>query len=382
MNNKENNSCEAVNKIFVTRPSMAPIDEYIEKIQLLWDSHSITNMGKFHNELEKRLADYLDVPEIALTVNGHVALEFAIQSFGFPPGAEIITTPFSFVSTSHAIVRSGCVPVFCDIKYMDGTIDENEIEAKITDKTVAILPVHVYGNICNVDAIEDIARSHNLHVIYDAAHAFGETYKKQGIGNYGDTSIFSFHATKVFNTIEGGAVVCKKHEMYEKIHALRNFGIRGEEHIIDIGSNGKMNEFAAAMGLCNLNHIKEAIEARRYISDKYKLYIERMPGIHILDRNNCDLRNYAYFPMIIENDFPLSRDELYERFRKNGVYARKYFWPLIPKAECYMHRFSNISLEVAEDMSNRCITLPIYEGMQDEEIQRVLNILIECQKDR
>ena len=377
MDNKRNISHEVADKIFVTKPSMASFDEYIEKIRVLWDSHWITNMGEYHNELEKRLADYLDVPEIALTVNGHMALEFAIQSFGFPPGAEIITTPFTFVSTVHAIVRCGYVPVFCDIKSIDGTIDEKKIETLITDKTVAVLPVHVYGNICNVDAIEDIARKHNLRVIYDAAHAFGETYNKKGIGNYGDMSIFSFHATKVFNTIEGGAVVCKNHEMYEKIHALRNFGIRGEEHIIDVGSNGKMNEFVAAMGLCNLNHIEEAIEARKYISDKYKLGIESISGLRLLNINNCDVRNYAYFPIIVENDFPLSRDELYEKFRRNGIYARKYFWPLIPKAECYMHQYGNICLEVAEDMSNRCLTLPIYEGIQEEAVQRVVDILIE-----
>ena len=216
-------------KIYVTRPSMPSYEEYIEAIKPLWDSHWITNMGTYHRQLEEKLKEYLDVPELSLMVNGHMALELAIQSFGFPKGAEVITTPFTFISTTHAIVRNGLQPVFCDVKLSDGTIDETKIEELITEKTVAILPVHVYGNVCNVEEIQRIADKYSLKVIYDAAHAFGVKYNGKGIGGYGDASIFSFHATKVFNTIEGGAVTFSDHKMYDKLYNLKNFGIRGED---------------------------------------------------------------------------------------------------------------------------------------------------------
>jgi len=265
-------------RILVTRSSMPPYEEYIEAIKPLWDSHWLTNMGQYHKELEQQLAEYLDVPEISLTVNGHMALELAIQSFDFPEGAEVITTPFTFISTTHAIVRNKLQPVFCDVKEDDGTIDETKIEDLITEKTVAILPVHVYGNVCNVEAIQEIADKYNLKVIYDAAHAFGEKYLDKGIGNYGDVSIFSFHATKVFNTIEGGAVVCKNHERYERLRDLKNFGIRGEELVVAVGANAKMNEFAAIMGLCNLKHIDKAMEARKRICEYYHEEISKIEG--------------------------------------------------------------------------------------------------------
>ena len=250
-------------KIFVTRSSMPSFEEYTEAIKPLWDSHWLTNMGRYHKELEEKLCDYLNVNELSLMVNGHMALELAIQSFGFPEGSEVITTPFTFISTTHAIVRNGLKPVFCDVKMEDGTIDETKIEDLITEKTVAILPVHVYGNICNIEKISEIAFKYNLKVIYDAAHAFGEKYKGKGIGQYGDASIFSFHATKVFNTIEGGAVTFSDHHIYEKLYNLKNFGIHGEELVTDIGANAKMNEFCAIMGLCNLRHIDTAIESRK-----------------------------------------------------------------------------------------------------------------------
>ena len=236
-----NGQDESLNKINVTRSSMPPFEEYCEAIRPLWDSHWLTNMGEYHQELEHKLSKYLNVPKISLTVNGHMALELAIQAFGFPEGSEVITTPFTFISTTHAIVRNHLQPVFCDVKETDGTIDETKIEELITPKTVAILPVHVYGNICNVEAIDKIAHKYGLKVIYDAAHAFGEIYKGKGVGNFGDVSVFSFHATKVYNTIEGGAVVCKRQEMYDKLYNLKNFGIRGEELVVSIGANAKMN---------------------------------------------------------------------------------------------------------------------------------------------
>ena len=238
--------------ILVTQSFMPPYEEYIQAIKPLWDSHWITNMGQYHQELECRLKDYLDVPELSLTVNGHMALELVVQAMGFPENSEVITSPFTFVSTTHAIVRNRLKPVFCDVKLEDGTIDESKIENLITDNTVAIVPIHVYGNICNIEKIQQIADKYKLKVIYDAAHAFGVTYKDKGIGNYGDASIFSFHATKIFHTIEGGAVASNDHKLYEKIYNLKNFGIRGEETVCEVGANAKMNEFQAAMGLSNL----------------------------------------------------------------------------------------------------------------------------------
>ena len=248
-------------RINVTRSSMPPYEEYIEAIRPLWDTHWITNMGRYHMELENQLKRYLGVPEISLMVNGHMSLELAIQMMEFQKeGGEVITTPYSFISTTHAIVRNGLKPVFCDIKWSDATIDEDKIEELITDKTVAILPVHVYGNICNVEKIQEIADKYNLKVIYDAAHAFGIKYKNKGIGNWGDASIFSFHATKVFNTIEGGAVTFQERKYYKKLYNLKNFGIHDEEIVVDIGANAKMNEFCAIMGLCNLRHIDLAMQ--------------------------------------------------------------------------------------------------------------------------
>ena len=265
--------------IFVTRSSMPDLDEYIKMISPLWESHCLTNMGEYHNRLEKELKEYLHVPQLSLMVNGHMALELAIQALGFPAGAEIITTPFTFVSTTHAIIRNNLEPVFCDIKMSDYTIDEDKIEGLISKKTVAILPVHVYGNICNVKKIQKIADEYGLKVIYDAAHAFGEKVDGVGVGNFGDISIFSFHATKVFNTIEGGAVTFKDEKIYGKLYELKNFGIHSEEVIAEVGANAKMNEFSAAMGLCNLKHINTDINIRKKLVDYYRERLKDLPGI-------------------------------------------------------------------------------------------------------
>ena len=269
-------------KILVTQSSMPPYEEYIEAIKPLWESHWLTNMGTYHKELEEELKQYLGVPELSLMVNGHMALEMAIQAFDFPEDSEVITTPFTFVSTTHAIVRNRLKPVFCDVKMSDGTIDETKIEDLITEKTVAIVPVHVYGNVCNVEAIQEIADKYNLKVIYDAAHAFGVKYKGVGIGNYGDASVFSFHATKVFNTIEGGAVAFSDHKIYEKLYNLKNFGIRGEELVVAVGANAKMNEFAAIMGLCNLKYLNHAMEERKMKDAYYREKLRQIQGIQFL----------------------------------------------------------------------------------------------------
>lgn len=362
-------------EIYVTRSTMPSYEEYIEAIKPLWDSHWLTNMGKYHQQLECELKEYLGVPELSLMVNGHMALEMAIQAFDFPRNAEVITTPFTFISTTHAIVRNGLQPVFCDIKKTDGTIDETKLEEVITEKTVAIVPVHVYGNVCNVEEIQRIADKHHLKVIYDAAHAFGEKYQGKGIGSYGDASVFSFHATKVFNTIEGGAVAFEDHRLYEKLYNLKNFGIRGEEMVVEVGANAKMNEFSAIMGLCNLKHIEETLQTRR---KKYNFYckgIDRIKGLKRLQGRGKTEQNYAYFPIIVEESYGLSRDELYLYLREHNVYSRKYFYPLTSDQECFGNKYQSISLDIARKLSDHVLVLPFYEEISEEEIELICNVL-------
>ena len=254
--------------INVTQSSIPSYEEYCEEIKSIWDSKWLTNMGTKHHQLQNELEAYLGVPNVSLFTNGHLALENILEAFDFPKGSEIITTSFTFASTTHAIARKGYVPVFCDIKFDDYTVDETEIEALITDKTAAILPVHVYGNVCNVDAIQKIADKHNLTVIYDAAHAFGVEYSGIGIANFGDASMFSFHATKVFNTIEGGAVCYSDSKFNQILKDIKNFGIHGPEEVLYVGGNAKMNEFQAAMGICNLRHIDDEIKKRKAVYER------------------------------------------------------------------------------------------------------------------
>lgn len=362
-------------KILVTRSSMPPYEEYIEAIKPLWDSHWLTNMGTYHRQLENELKEYLDVPELSLMVNGHMALELAIQAFGFPEGSEVITTPFTFISTTHAIVRNRLKPVFCDVKLTDGTIDENKIESLITDKTVAILPVHVYGNVCNVEEIQKIADRHHLKVIYDAAHAFGVKYKGRGIGSYGDASIFSFHATKVYNTIEGGAVAFPNHDMYEKLYNLKNFGIRGEELVTDIGANAKMNEFCAIMGLCNLSNIDKSIHEREKKYQVYREGLKNIKGIRLFEKNKVDRDNYAYFPILIENEYGMSRDQLYGYLKERNIFSRKYFYPLTAEQQCYKEKYNCGVLKCAKKLSMQVLALPFYEQLDVEIIQKVVKII-------
>ncbi len=362
-------------EIFVTRSSMPPYEEFIEAIKPLWDTHMLTNMGTYHRQLEKELAAFLDVPEISLTVNGHMALELAIQSFDFPEGSEIITTPFTFISTTHAIVRNKLNPVFCDVKKSDGTIDETKIEELITEKTVAILPVHVYGNFCNVEEIQRIADKYNLKVIYDAAHAFGETYNGKGIGNYGDASIFSFHATKVYNTIEGGAVVCKNHEKYERLKDLKNFGIRGEELVASVGANAKMNEFCAIMGLLNLKYVDDVIATRKEKFEEYMAGLAGQKAISFFDFSKVSQRNYAYFPILINKHSKVSRDEIYDRLRDEGYHARKYFYPLTSDQACFKNKYIKNDLDVARKLAKQILLLPIYDTLELSDIDKMSDIL-------
>ena len=331
--------------------------------------------GRYHQELEKKLAEFLDVPEVSLMVNGHMALELVIQSFDFPKGSEVITTPFTFISTTHAIVRNGLKPVFCDVKASDGTIDENKIESLITENTVAILPVHVYGHACNVDKIQEIAYKYNLKVIYDAAHCFGVNYKGKGIGNYGDASIFSFHATKVFNTIEGGCVVCKNHDIYEKLYNLKNFGIRGEELVVSVGANSKMNEFSAIMGLCNLKRYDTAIAGRKRAFDLYMDKLKNAPGINFFEDQTDITRNYAYFPILVGDEVG-GRNVLYDRLKENGIYSRKYFYPLTSDQACFKNKHKDAELDVARNLSNRVLVLPMYEELTPEDVERICKCIV------
>lgn len=361
--------------IYVTKPSMPSYEEYIEAIRPLWDSHWLTNMGKYHQNLEIQLKKYLEVSGLSLMVNGHMALELAIQAMDFPDGAEVITTPFTFVSTTHAIIRNGLTPVFCDVKTSDGTIDETKIEELITKKTVAIIPVHVYGNVCNVEEIQRIADKYGLKVIYDAAHAFGVKYKGKGVGNFGDISVFSFHATKVFNTIEGGAAVFSEPRIYERLYNLKNFGIRGEEMVVSVGSNAKMNEFAAIMGLCNLKHVKESIAKRKMLCEEYERFLKKIPGIRTFEKNEDVEQNYGYFPILIEKEYPLSRDELYEWLKKNGIYTRKYFCPLTTDQVCFEDKYKMLKLGCARELAEKILALPIYEGLKVNEIIRIIKVI-------
>lgn len=361
-------------KILVTRTSMPPYEEFIEMIKPLWDTHWLTNMGKYHQELEEKLREYLQVGQLSLMVNGHMSLEMTIQAMQFPEGSEVITTPFTFVSTTHAIIRNRLKPVFCDIKWTDFTIDESKIESLITEKTVAIIPVHVYGNICNVEAIEQIAKKHNLTVIYDAAHAFGETYKGKGVGCYGDASIFSFHATKVYNTIEGGAVASDSRELYEKLYNLKNFGIQNENVVADIGANAKMNEFAAIMGLCNLKYVEENIRTRK---KKVRLYNQELENISFVRTPRFDnpdvIYNYAYYPVVFSTE--KQRDYIYGILKNENIYTRKYFYPLTADADCFEGKYKECPLNVARDVSSRILVLPLYPELEDEAISRITEVI-------
>lgn len=357
-------------KIYVTRSSMPPYEEFIEMIRPLWETRRLTNMGMYHEELENRLRDKLSVPYLSLMVNGHMALELAIQALGLPEGKEVITTPFTFISTTHAIVRNRLKPVFCDIKPDDYTMDEEKLEGLITNRTAAILPVHVYGNICNVERIQEIADRHGLKVIYDACHAFGETYKGHGVGSFGDVSVFSFHATKVYHTLEGGAVTFAEERLYEKLYNLKNFGIQGEELITDIGANAKMNELSAIMGLCNLREIDQNIALRKERVQLYDELLNHTEGLRLPEFYSKDIQyNYGYYPVLFADKE--SRDRIYDRLRREDIYARKYFYPLTADAECFRGDYKLAELQNARQISDRVLVLPLYPELEHEVIAHI-----------
>ncbi len=363
--------------INVTRSSMPLFEEFCEEIKELWDSHWLTNMGKKHKQLQAELEKYLDVPHVALYTNGHLALENVLAALGLEKGGEIITTPFTFASTTHAIVRCGFAPVFCDVNDKDYTMDVTKIESLITDKTVAILPVHVYGNMCNVEEIDRIAKKHNLKVIYDAAHAFGVTYNGVSSASFGDASMFSFHATKVFNTIEGGAVTFGDDNLVQILNDIKNFGIRGPEDVEYIGGNAKMNEFQASMGICNLRHIDEELAKRKRAVEHYRTRLGGVDGIKLCPKQDGVVSNYAYFPVVFDG-YKYTRDDIFSMLREKDIIARKYFYPLTNAFACYKN-FPNAGEDktpIAKHIAHRVLTLPLYADLTNEEIDQICDIIL------
>lgn len=360
-------------QIPVTASSLPPIEEYINEIKDIWQTRWLTNMGDKHILLESKLASYLGAKCVSLFTNGHLALEAAISALELT--GEVITTPFTFASTTHAIVRCGLTPVFCDINDIDYTIDADKIESLITDKTSAIIPVHVYGNICNVEEIAKIAAKHNLRVIYDAAHTFGEKLNDISVANFGDMSMFSFHATKVFNTIEGGALVFNDESYLPIVKGLKNFGITGKETVPYIGGNSKMNEFQAAMGLCNLRHIDNNIRKRKAIAERYFLNLKGIKGIKLNPIQVGVKSNYAYFPVVFDG-FKKNRNELYESLLSENIYTRKYFYPLTNMFECYVGKFNADNTPIAKYIADRVLTLPMYPDLSLEDVDRVCDAIV------
>lgn len=366
------------NKILVTRSSMPEFDEYIHEIRELWGSHWLTNMGVKHKELQNELEEFLGVNYVTLYTNGHLALENAIAACNLPKGGEVITTPFTFASTTHAIVRNGLIPVFCDINPDDYTIDVKKIEGLITDRTVAIVPVHVYGNMCDVEEIDRIAHRYGLKVVYDAAHAFAVSYKGKSSASFGDASIYSFHATKVFNTIEGGAVCYNNDSWTQFLDDNKNFGIRNEEEVSYIGGNAKMSEFQAAMGICNLRHLNDEINKRKQVVEHYRSRLNKIEGIKLLAPQKNTVSNYAYFPVVFE-DYKYTRNEIFSNLLDKGITARKYFFPLTNSFDCYKnHPTAGVEkTPVAQHIALRVLTLPLYPDLAEEDVDRICDVIVD-----
>lgn len=360
--------------ILVTRSSLPPFEEYVEAIRPIWEKAWLTNFGENHNQLQQELRDYLKVPCVSLFTNGHMALELCLQAMNL--SGEVITTPFTFVSTTHAIIRNGLTPVFCDINPEDYTMDVSQIESLITEKTTAIVPVHVYGNICNIDQIEAIAQKHKLKVIYDAAHAFGETYYGKNVAGFGDASMFSFHATKVFHTIEGGAITTSDEALERRLFRLKDFGIRDEETIDSVGSNAKMNEFQAVMGLCNLRHLAGEIEKRRKVVERYHANLDGVKGLKLNKIREGVQSNYAYFPVVFTEAFSRNRDEVFAALREANIYARKYFYPLTNSLQCFEGRFDVSATPVAKKISDEVLTLPMSASLTMEEVDLICEVIL------
>lgn len=361
--------------VFVTQPYLPPLEEFVPYLERIWESKILTNGGPMHQQLEKALCEYLGVEHIALFANGTLALVTALQALRIT--GEVITTPYSFVATAHSLLWNGIKPVFVDIDPNTLNLDPVKIESAITPQATAIMPVHCYGHPCDVGAIQKIADNYNLRVIYDAAHAFGVKDAGGSILRHGDLSVLSFHATKVFNTFEGGAIVCPDAKTKQRIDQLKNFGYVDEVTVVAPGINGKMSEINAAFGLLQLQHIDQAIASRRKIDLMYREVLKDIKGISCVEDAGEAVTNYSYFPVLIDADYSLSRDTLYQKLKDNNVFARRYFYPLISEFPMYrgMASARRENLLVANDVSEKVLCLPIYPAMKGNDIERVIDLL-------
>jgi len=361
--------------IYVTQPSLPPLEEFIPYLQQIWESKRLTNSGPFHQQFEQALCDYLGVKHLALFTNGTLALVTALQTLRIT--GEVITTPYSFVATAHSLLWNGIKPVFVDIDPATLNLDPDRIEAAITPQTTAIMPVHCYGHPCDVDRIQKIADNYGLKVIYDAAHAFGVQCHGGSVLNHGDLSVLSFHATKVFNTFEGGAIVCHDAKTKQRIDHLKNFGFVDEVTVVAPGINGKMSEINAALGSLQLKSIDEALRKRKAIDIRYREALAGVKGIHCLPMAGEKTANYAYFPILVQPDYPLSRDALYQELQDNGIYARRYFYPLISDFPMYrgMPSAARTNLPAASKAASEVICLPIYPGLSNEHADFIIELI-------
>lgn len=362
-------------KIYVTQPFLPELEEFTPYLEQIWKNAIITNNGPFHQQLELTLCEYLGVKHISLFTNGTIALVTALQALGLT--GEVITTPYSFVATAHSLLWNNIEPVFVDIEAGGYNIDPERIEEAITKKTSAILPVHVYGNPCNVERIQRIAETHKLKVIYDAAHAFGVQYKGQSLLSHGDMSVLSFHATKVFNTFEGGCIISKDKETKQRVDSLKNFGFCNETTVTAPGINGKMSEINSAFGLLQLKHINAVLNRRRAVEAQYRAALVGVNGIRILDAPADTIGNASYFPILVGPDYPLSRDDLYEAMKAKDIYARRYFYPLISNFPMYSNLPSaaKANLPNATQIANQVISLPLYPALSSEDVKQIIGVI-------
>lgn len=365
--------------ITVTQPFLPPLEEFLPYLENIWQNKWLTNGGPFHQQLEKTLADHLGVGQLALFANGTLALVTALQALRIT--GEVITTPYSFVATAHSLLWNGIQPVFVDIDPVTFNLDPAKVEAAITPRTTAILAVHIYGQPCDTSALQQIADTYGLKLIYDAAHAFGVNDADGSVLRHGDLSILSFHATKVFNTFEGGAIICPDAKIKQRIDYLKNFGFADETTVVAPGINGKMNEVQAAFGLLQLRYIDQCLARRKLLSQRYRQALENQPGLTCLTPQPAVQLNHAYFPVLVEADFPLSRDGLYQRLKEEGIHGRRYFYPLISDFPMYrgLPSAAASNLPVAKSVANRVLCLPIYPDLSDADQDRIIDIIQNCQ---
>ena len=361
--------------IYVTQPALPPLEDFIPYLKQIWDNKILTNAGPFHQQFEQALAEYLGVKYVSLFTNATIALVTALQALRI--SGEVITTPYSFVATAHSLKWNGIRPIFVDIDPKSCNLDPMAIEAAITPQTTAIMPVHVYGIPCDVEAIQKIAENYNLKVIYDAAHAFGCKYKEQSLCSFGDLSIVSFHATKVFNTFEGGAIICQDAKTKAHIDHLKNFGFVDETTVVAAGINGKMSEFNAAFGMLQLQYIDAFIEKRRSLSELYLQLLSGVKGIHFINQPPGHQSNYSYFPILVEPEYSLTRDELYFTLRDKNIMGRRYFYPLISEFPMYrgLQSSKNENLANAKHISSKVICLPLYPSLEENDVLRTAQLI-------